>query len=228
MSMRGRAGRVDVRLVYWYTPFADLAAEVGNFVTAGNAFHRATNKKSYIDCNYRTPPLGGLVKDDRLYVVGHGDTVPGLLVSDLPATAPPGYSDHFGKPALMADQLAARMEQDGCDWKITDIRIYACKAAAGQQSFVSQFARIVRQKNREIVIFGYTALLDRSTMPGNKQGTAVAGATQKPASTFRKRLGLPDPNAKPARAGLVWQTPGGIGSGTSPAGGLWTSSRLFP
>ncbi|MGD8277185.1 MAG: hypothetical protein PVH00_04130 [Gemmatimonadota bacterium] len=218
-----------MRLVYWYTPFVDLVAEVGNFVTAGNAFHRATKKKTYIDCATRQPPLGGLVQGDRLYVVGHGDTAQGLLVSDLPATAPPGFSDHFGKPALTADQLVAKMEQDGCDWKITDIRIYACKAAAGKKSFVSQFTRNVRQKNRDIVVFGYTALLDRSTMPGGKQGTAVAGARQAPASTFRKRLGLPDPNAQPAGgSGMVWQTPGGIGSGTAPGAVVWTTSRLVP
>ena len=218
-----------MRLVYWYTPFVDLAAEVGNFVTAGNVHQRALKEKTYIDCAHRTPPLGGLVTGDRLYVVGHGDTANGLLVSDLPAPAPVGYSDHFGKPALTAEQLVAKMEQDGCDWKITDIRIYACKAAAGQKSFVSQFARIVRRKNRDIVVFGYTALLDRTTMPGGKQGTAVPGARQKPASSFRKRLGLPDPGTQPAAAGgMVWQTPGGVAAGAAPAGGLWTNSRLTP
>ncbi len=216
-----------MRLIYWYTPFVDLQNEVGKFVTAGNVFHRASGKKSYIDCAHRNPPLGGLVKGDRLYVVGHGDTSAGFLVSDLPATAPSGFTNHFGKPALTADQLIAKMEADGCDWKITDIRIYACKAAAGRKSFVSQFARTVRQKNRDIVIFGYTALLDRSTMPGGKQGTVAAGARQLPASTFRKRLGLPDPSA--ARSGgsaVVWQTPGNLGSGTAPSGVLWRTSGL--
>jgi len=193
-----------MRKVYWYSPFVEIAQELDYFVTEGNKYQLqnsgalpAGKVKRYIDCNKRNPPLAGLSDGDRLYVAAHGDTQAGFLAADKPGAIPQGYTNLKGRPALTPEQLLAKMEGDGCDWKITDIRIYACKAALGDGSFVQRLAGLIHAKNAKIVIFGYIGVLDRSMAPPNKGARMQPGTQARSPSELRRKFNvkpkLPDP-----------------------------------
>jgi hypothetical protein len=202
------------RLVYWYTPFAELAAEVDAFVREGNA-HQSRNAatmpaekaKTYISCTSRNPPLGGIKAGDRLYIAAHGDTLKGFLVGEAKGSSvPTEYTSLGGVAALTVEQLIGKMDRDGFTWDVRDIRIYACKGAADPKSFVPVFAEKVRKtKHRDIVVYGYRGLLDRSTYPGNKKGKLMSGFAETDASKLRSQyaarpLPVPPPSTPPPLA----------------------------
>jgi hypothetical protein len=224
-----------MRNVFWYTPFSDLEGDVRFMVTGGNDHQRVNHdsiaskkKKTYINCLLRKPRLGGLAKDDRLYIIGHGDRAAGYLVSDGPGAVPPGFTDRNGTPALTPQQLFDQLEADGITWEIEDIRVYACQAARGMGSFVESFAALVHAKNKDAKVYGYMSLLDRSTAPGSKLSKFDTGGEVGPASKWRvlSRVKTPilpeedfeedddpfgdaDPFAKGSHVSPLWKPIGG-------------------
>jgi hypothetical protein len=168
-------------LVYWYSPFPEFVAEVDEFVDQGNRARQGrpdAGKKTYVKCSGRHPPLRWIARSDRLYVVGHGDTRLGFIHGE----ARGGQQASKLTPA----QLVDRMEADGCEWVVEDIRIYACLGAVGP--FVQDFAEIVARKNPRTSVYGYLGVLDRSTYPGSKVAKASPESIALPASDFRRQF----------------------------------------
>ncbi len=185
-----------MRKVYWYTPFPDLEGDAILMAREGNAYQKenigklsAAKVKIYFDCTARNPPLGGIAAGDRLYVIGHGDAMGGMIAADGKSPPLAGFTDFGGKPMLTPDQLVVVMERNGFQWNCRDIRLYCCKAARDLASFAHMFARLVQPKNPDARVFGYTGMLDRTTTPGRgKMAMLDSGGSLVKASVYRREV----------------------------------------
>src|SRR5437773_11241034 len=82
---------------------------------------------------------------------------------------PDGFSNIVGKPALTPQQLIDKMEADVAIGRSQIFGSTRARRHVDQIHFVRKFAPLVHNKNADAVVYGYTALLDPSSTPGNKR-----------------------------------------------------------